>query len=193
MRNIILSICLILQIISNQVNGQIGITICACQPSIYTFQINFTSICKDTNIVNKPGIKGTDCFQRGIGINAENINDTIPIQINTINIIELNSKLLVISQTSLSGDYRNNDIFNYTSTLVKNSTNSLLTSDTLPAALQLNMVGINQLFEPITNVWIILFDNNCGFYPILDRGDNIGWTTLVSKNILVRKKYIYKF
>ena len=170
-----------LQSILTVANGQVGVSICACQPGIYTFQLNFTSLCVDSTVRGNPGVVGADCFQRGVGVDAESINDTVPIQINTIQILELDADQAALAQTPYDNTYQNGDTFVYTSPLLASQQDiDDLTPDTVPRGLQMNLQGINQEEQPITNVWIILFNNNCSFYPVLNIGDNIGWTTLVS-------------
>jgi hypothetical protein len=49
-----------------------------------------------------------------------------------------------------------------------------------PGGLQLNINGRNALGEFITNVWVIVFNNECGIFPVISEGDQIGWTKFVS-------------
>jgi hypothetical protein len=180
---------IILQSISKVANGQVGVSICACQPGIYTFQLNFTALCVDSTVRGNPGVVGADCFQRGVGVDAASINDTVPIQINTIQILELDADQSPLAQTPYDNTYQNGDTFVYTSPLLASQQDiDALTPDTVPRGLQMNLQGINQEEQPITNVWIILFNNNCSFYPVLNIGDNIGWTTLVSHLLLYERK-----
>lgn len=163
-----------------QALGQVGVTICACQPSVYTFQINYTSICTETNVLLNPGIKGVDCFQRGVGTDADLINDTVPVQINNINVIELGQQFEALSTTPFAGSFADGSTFVYTSpNLATPEEVNNLTTSTVPGGVQIVLDGINKEEQPITNTWIILFTNDCGWYPVLDVGDNIGWTTLV--------------
>jgi hypothetical protein len=166
-------------------HGQIGVSICACQPSVYTFTFNFSAVC-NIGTVDGPGVRGSDCFARGVGTNSANTTDTVPVQVTTVSVLELDRSQRIIAQTSYVQGYRNGDTFMYTSITGTPESVATLTSDTVPAGLQVNIVGINQLEQPITNVWIILFDNNCGIFPVLKIGDQIGWTILVSKSLLYR-------
>lgn len=161
------------------VYGQAGVSYCACQPSVYTFTFNFSSFC-DIASIEGPGVLDADCFERGIGLGSENTNDTVPIQITSVSVAELNKNLAVLEQTSYIEDFRDGDSFTYTSILSTPESITGLTPDTIPGGIQLDLVGINQLEQPITNVWIILFDTVCGIFPILQVGDQIGWTILVS-------------
>jgi hypothetical protein len=174
----VLAIWLMGQIWIPVVHGQIGVSICACQPGVYTFEINFAALCINTTVIDNDGVKGIDCFQRGIGSNAASINDTIPVQINSINILELDANRQTLAITPYEEAYQNGDTFVYTSPLI-GTLDAISNLTTVPSGLQMTLNGINRLEEPITNVWIIIFDNDCQYYPVLSIGDNIGWTTLV--------------
>lgn len=158
--------------------SQVGISLCACQPSVYTFQFNFSAIC-DIDTINGPGVKAADCFARGFTI-GDPVNDTVPVNVNTVTVMELNPNLQVIAQTPYRDDFRDGDTFTYTSIASSPQGVATLSPDRWPGGIQLDIVGVNQDEEPITNVWIIVFENDCGIYPILEVGDNVGWTNLVS-------------
>jgi len=161
-----------------EVNSQIGVSLCACQPSIYTFRFNFSAIC-DIGTILGPGVRGADCFAREFAI-GEPVNSTVPISVNTVTVLELDVNLRVIAQTPYLEDFLDGDTFTYTSISATPEGIATLSPDRWPGGIQLDIVGINIDEEPITNVWIILFENDCGIYPILDVGDRVGWTILVS-------------
>ena len=102
------------------------------------------------------------------------------MQVTTVSVLELDRSLRVIAQTPYAGDFRGGDSFTYTSIVGTPEGAATVTPENMPGGLQLDMIGINQLEQPITNVWIILFDNDCGIFPVLEIGDQIGWTILVS-------------
>lgn len=156
----------------------IGTDICACQPSVYTFKFNFSAIC-EIQTIERPGVRGADCFTRGIGSNAENITDTVPVSVTTISVLEIDRQLRPLAQTPYTGTFSSGDTFSYTSIAGTPEGAASLTPESFPAGIQLDIVGVNRLEEPITNVWIILFDNNCNTFPVLQIGDTIGWTILV--------------
>jgi hypothetical protein len=159
--------------------GQIGVSICACQPSVYTFTFNFSGIC-DIGTIERPGVRDADCFTRGFTLGtADDVNDTVPVQVTTVSVMELNKDLGVLVQTPYVDDFRDGDSFTYTSILSTPDNVTGLKPDMIPGGIQLGIVGVNKLEEPITNVWIILFDNACGIFPVLEVGDQIGWTILV--------------
>jgi hypothetical protein len=161
------------------VHGQIGVSICVCQPGVYTFEFNFDALCVNSTVDDNDGVNGVSCYQRGIGINALAINDTIPILVDTIDVLELDANQQTLSQTPYINTYQNGDTFEYTSPLA--GTLDLASNlSTVPSGLQINLNGINRLEQPITNVWLIAFDNECNNYPVLAAGDSIGWTKIVS-------------
>lgn len=86
-----------------------------------------------------------------------------------------------LAVTPFNGVFQDGSTFVYTSPLLGSIESvSKLTPDTMPGGLQIDLIGINRFEQPITNVWIILFINDCTYFPILNINDNIGWTTLVS-------------
>lgn len=195
---VIVVITHILAATTNVVWGQsttIGIDLCACTPTTYTFQLNFTALCNDTNIVagsssgsnnrsstgeGNSGIIDVACFVTEQTEEAEPVDDVIPVAVSTIDVLELNEDLDVLEQTQYADDFRNGDTFTYTSVMGMRSDFANLSAKEIPAGLQLNIVGRNQIDQPIVNLWAMLFSNECGIYPVLVPGDAIGWTILVS-------------
>ena len=108
-------------------------------------------------------------------------NDTIdatPLIVSTVSVLELDRSFRVLAQTPYIDTFRDGDIFNYTSVAGTPEGVAMLDPS---GGLQLDIVGLNQLEQPIKNVWIILFDNDCGIFPVLEIGDQIGWTILVRR------------
>jgi hypothetical protein len=160
------------------VQAQIGVTVCACQPSVYVFELDFNATCDIGTIDSRPGIRGADCFARGIGLYADDTVDFVPVQVTSISIVETNREFQVLAQSPYSSFFSDGDKITYTSILGTPEGVASLDEDNLPAGMQVDIVGINQLEQPITNVWIILFDNVCGVFPVLEKGDKIGWTII---------------
>jgi hypothetical protein len=59
------------------VHAQVGVTLCACSPATYTFQLNFDFTCNDTSI-SGAGLNRTECFVSPFGFNPENVTDFVP-------------------------------------------------------------------------------------------------------------------
>lgn len=170
------------------VEAQVGVTICACQPSIYTFRFNFSAFCEIQTIDSREGVLGADCFARGIGLGSEETVDAVPVQVTTVSVLELDKQLRVLAQTQYVDDFRNGDTFTYTSLAASLEGIATLDPDRMPGGIQLDMVGINQEEQPITNVWVILFENDCNIFPVLEIGDTVGWTILVGLHDNLRKQ-----
>ena len=94
--------------------SQIGTSLCACQPSVYTFKFNFSAVC-DIETIYGPGVKDADCFARGFTI-GDPVNDTVPVNVNTVTVMELDLNLRVIAQTPYRDDFREGDTFTHTTT-----------------------------------------------------------------------------
>jgi hypothetical protein len=56
----------------------------------------------------------------------------------------------------------------------------IVDSNDLPRAIQLNIIGVNQFDQPIINVYLLTFTNNCGSFPVFFEGQYAGWTRFVS-------------
>jgi hypothetical protein len=171
------AVLLILAVLSftvGTVTAQIGVTLCACQPSVYTFTFNFTATCDDGNIEG-PGIYDEDCTVSAVG--TENATSLTPVQVSSIQILELDQNLQVIVQTPVIGTFLNGESFTYTSITATQS--DVLNASSLPRGFQVIMTGVNDFDEFIRNTWIVLYDNDCGIFPIVIEGQQDGWTVLV--------------
>ncbi len=156
------------------VQGQIGVTICACQPSVYEFKLNFSLTCSQKTVVG-PGIVSSACTVDTEL--AQNVTDFTPVRVTTIQILELNQNLDVIAQTFLNGNYGSGDTFRYVSVTVSPNTTSALQ---ISKGIQISLAGTNQFDQALVNFWLILFTNDCGIYPVILQGQEIGWTIFVS-------------
>ena len=164
----------------------IGTDICICSPSTYEFTLDFTLTCPPpTNNVatgiDNGSIEETSCFiTQEI---AGTITDFTPVEVDTIEILELDQEFVQIgSSTEYGGPtnppFLNGDTISYTT---KSATTMPVTIDEeIPKAIQLLMRGRNVLNQPIQNVYLITFSNDCNAYPTLDIGESIGWTVFVS-------------
>jgi hypothetical protein len=85
------------------------------------------------------------------------------VAINAVDILELDQQLTPYTLTPIRADFRDLNEFKYTSIT---ATDPNLTSAMIPGGLQMNIIGVNSLDEPIQNVWIIVFNNDCGIFPI---------------------------
>ena len=103
--------------------------------------------------------------------------------INAIDIIEVDQSLIPYALTPIRGDFRDGDEFSYTSIT---ATEPNLTLATLPGGLQMNIVGVNSLDQPIQNVWILVFTNDCGVFPVFNIGEQVGWTLMTDLSLPIK-------
>jgi hypothetical protein len=84
------------------IRGQdIGVDICACQPSVYEITLGLGLVCEDTN-VEGPGILDTVCFGWSrLPDTINNVTDFVPVTVSGIQVLELD-EFLVLEQEDLS-------------------------------------------------------------------------------------------
>lgn len=158
-------------------SGQtIGEEICACSPSYYEFTLDFELFCPPVNITENDAVDDTSCIVSPY--TSTNVTDLVPVVVESIDVLELGQGLRVLAQENIVGTFVDGDTFNYTS-LTANPEDILDTAD-IPRGIQINIVGSNQFDEPLINVFIVTFTNNCGAYPVIEQGQSAGWTRFVS-------------
>jgi hypothetical protein len=109
------------------------------------------------------------------------VSDLIPHVLTSIDILELNQNLQVLVQENIAGSFGNGSTFSYTS--VAALPGQIVKPVDIPRAIQLNIIGLNKFDQPIINVYLITFSNNCGQYPVLFDGQYAGWTRFVSSKL----------
>jgi hypothetical protein len=103
--------------------------------------------------------------------------DKVPVTVTSIQILELNQDDQVLVQTNVIGAFSDGDNFTYTSIT---ATDPNLNASSIPRGFQLSITGRNKIDENIVNTWLIVYNNDCGIFPILFEGEHIGWTVFVS-------------
>jgi len=160
---------------------EIGVSICACQPDVYEFTLDFGLTCDDMDIIKgEPGILDTACVVNTSG--DENVTDFTPVIITEVQILELDQNFDVIGKFRQSGLFQDGSKFNYTS-ITANPMD--LNATSVPSAIQLFLTGRNAAEQDLVNFYAIVYDNNCGIWPLLEVGDEAGWTIFVSAIPLV--------
>jgi hypothetical protein len=161
----------------------IGVDLCACQPSVITFKLNFTITCDDSTVVPGSGINDTACLVDTRG-NNENITDEVPTYVSLVQIQELGEGPIyaVLGLTEYTDGYYNGDEITYTS-IVETKPDSINAS-TIPRGFQVAITGLNANEETLVQTWAITYTNDCGIFPLLTVGEQIGWSVFVS--IVVR-------
>ena len=159
---------------SKSATAQIGTTICVCSPAIYELRLNFNATCETTALIGD-GILTSDCaiepFQN------DNVTDKVPISAGSIDILELDADLVLLSQSSRFGTFNNGDIIRFAS--VSNDP-SVLNETFYPKGLQISIVGNNVLGETLFFAGLIVFETDCGQYPPIEVGSSVGWIIFVS-------------
>jgi hypothetical protein len=128
------------------------------------------------NITIGDAVAATTCMVSPFG--DPTVTDLIPVAVQTIDILELNQNLQILVQENIEGNFGNGDTFQYTSYAA--NPGDVVDPEDIPRAIQINIVGVNAVEQPIINVYLITFTNNCGAYPVLFDGQSAGWTRFVS-------------
>jgi hypothetical protein len=156
---------------------EVGLDICACQPSVYEFKFDFGLTCKDLD-VGGPGINDTTCLTELRGAENQEDADVVPVTVSQISIFELDQNLDVIAQTAKTGAFLTGSTFTYTSIIATEP--DMLNPNSLPRGIQLVFIGTNALNQAVVNTFAILYSNECGIFPLLKEGEVAGWSILVS-------------
>lgn len=158
---------------------EVGVSICACQPDVYEFTLDLTQTCDEMSVQKgEPGILDTACVVNTSG--DQNVEDFTPVIITEIQILELDQKFDVVGKYRTSGEFATGDKFNYTS--ITASPDKLNATST-PSAFQVFLTGRNAAEQDLVNFYAIVYDNDCGVWPLLEEGDKAGWTIFVSIQI----------
>ncbi len=156
----------------------VGTDLCACQPSTYELTLDFGLVCNDTTVGGE-GIFDQDCLIATRLPDTVNVTDLVPVTVSEIQILELDQFQDVVGIVIYNeGPYFDGDVVTYTS--IVRSTPEFINPVTLPRGFQVSIVGNNAEGQPIINTWGILYDNDCGIFPLLTEGQTIGWTIFVS-------------
>lgn len=157
---------------------EIGLDICACQPSVYEITLNFDLTCADQNVGGR-GITDTTCLTELRGQENQEDSDLRPVAVGQVSIFELDQNIEPVAQTVITGNYISGSVIRYTS-IISTEPQSI-TSESLPRGIQVVFIGINQLNQAVVNTFAILYDNDCGVFPLLRVGQRAGWGIFVSQ------------
>jgi hypothetical protein len=67
----------------------------------------------------------------------------------------------------------------------------MLNASSIPRGFQLSLTGRNALEQNIVNNWVVLYDNDCGIFPVVTEGMVAGWTVFVSEKPVSRLNTSY--
>lgn len=151
-----------------------AVSACSCAPLLYRFRLNLDADCRGSTTFNKAsGIAAVSC-----GVSALNpiSRDYTPVTVEEVQVLELDSQQQIIREQSHVGKFVDGDTIGYESVL-----NFEEASSVVPTSLSLILSGVNSRNEPVVNKWSIEFDESslCAQRPLLQEGDQIGWTVLV--------------
>lgn len=154
--------------------GELGSTVCICSPAAYDITFDFSRDC-DNTALQGDGIVTSDCaiapFQ------DDTVTDLIPVSVGSIDILELDANLVLLTQSSRFGTYGDGDAFPYDS-ISQNPSDVNATN--YPRALQISVIGNNAAGEALFFAGLIVFETDCLAYPTLLEGSTIGWIRFVS-------------
>jgi hypothetical protein len=160
---------------------EIGRDICACSPGTYVFTFDFSLSCPPINVTVGDGIRRTSCLISPFGTPIT--DDLVPVRVRTIDVLEIGQDLRILVQEQIEGNFEDGDSFQYSS--IASMADEISTPVDIPRAIQLTIVGSNQLDESIINVFILSFTNDCEAYPVLIEGQSGGWTKFVSASACI--------
>jgi hypothetical protein len=72
---------------------------CVCSPRTYIFQLNFSGSCGVNTIEDNEGVKETACLDK----------DTKPVEITSVQILELDVELNVVAEKQIDGQWYDGD------------------------------------------------------------------------------------
>ena len=164
----------LLAVLSRPANAQMGSTVCVCSPSTYTMTFNFSRTC-DVDGVLGDGIVTTDCaiapFQN------DNVTDLVPVSVGSIDILELDEQLALVTQETRFGTFTDGETFEYTS--ISNDP-SKVNATIFPKALQFSVLGNNADGETLFFAGLVIYGSDCLVFPTIVENSTIGWLTFVS-------------
>ena len=148
--------------------AQIGVTECACSPSVYRWTINYGLTCANTNIALGPGIEDIQCL-----ISTDVTDDPNQIIGTSLQVVELDQNNLLLNTAQLQGPIPNGQVVEYVSKLD-------FASSQIPRTIEVGIVAEGPTQTEIRMQWTIAYSNACDVYPVLTDNDQIAWTIMVS-------------
>ena len=166
------------------VAAQIGVDQCACFPSIYTIVLDLAQTCAQTSLPSS-GIESTTCSV--LSESGAVLSGNVPVSVSEITVFELGQDLATIVTEPIPGNtFTTGTTFFYLSKSVgtQDGLDTSIASGTFPRGLELHLRGLNLFNEIIINRFTIVFSNECDVFPVVQRGDQIGWVKFVSNSSL---------
>ncbi len=153
-----------------------GSELCACNPSIYRFTLDFAAVCPPPGIEYGPET-GIDQWFCRTDADDDAVTDLTPVSVTSYIVLELDKELQVIKQFFRGDlDLQDGDTFEYTSVTAGSGP---VGPDDIPGAMQMALTGINAQGDEVTSQWIVTFTNNCDVLAF-EEGNSMSWATMVS-------------
>lgn len=155
-----------------KINAQIGVTTCACSPSVYTLGLNLANTCADKTVTTGPGITAINCT-----INPPIMGNVNDYTITSVQVLELDQSLRRLSQTIFTNPLKNGDLIQFDSFIA--DPNAVMQQLQIPRVLNIAIIaqyGATSVYME----WTITFSNSCQSYPVLYVNQRIAWTNFVS-------------
>ena len=154
--------------------------ICACTPKRYEFTFDFSLGCS-LGVTVDGVVTSLSCI---IDCSEDpNVADCVPVAVQSIDILEFDQNFQKYVKETINGNYKDGDTFQYTSVVADDSKDAFQDGQkNIPQGIELNIIGVNQFGQSISNVYHITFSNDCNAYPVLSQGEHAGWTRFVSRN-----------
>jgi hypothetical protein len=170
-------LCFTLLQLAGRSSAQIGVSICACQPTHYEFTLDFALSGESCNVAGTEGVKEAVCVLNTLG--DANVTDRVPVIVNSITILEVDqTKTEVVGQEVLRNlSLSSGGTFSYTSVLTFPQN---LTEESLPSGIQLFIRGVNAENQQLTNILAVEYDNSCSVIANVTAGQQLGWAVFVS-------------
>lgn len=154
----------------------IGEDICACSPSTFQFQFNFSLTCPPVNIPTGEGVQSTLCIIRPFS--DPFVTDLMPVVVSEVDVGEFDQAGETLTNTEIEGPFDTGDTFSYTTSTLEGDVN-VTDASMIPRGLQVAINSENANGDVIINTWILTYSNDCEFVPIVEVGESIGWTVIV--------------
>lgn len=150
---------------------------CLCQPNQISFVLDFGLECDESSIrTGDPGIEEVECQ---VASPNRTSFDPTPVTLDSVFIWEVDQNLNLINLVNFTDSFSSGDTITYDSFV---TTDEFIGGGIIPKGLSVRLNGVNGDGEEVSNFFVILYTNECTIYPVLEDGEQIGWTKLVSRN-----------
>lgn len=158
--------------------AQVGVTLCACQPSVWQIQLDFANSCASQTWVAGPGIQETFCNVASSEDPSVEVNDFEFVEVDQVQFIEADQNFDAVNTVRINGTFSSGDTLTLPS-IINNAT-AMFDETTLPKLAQVDIFGVNAAGQSIVATWSLLFTNDCSSFPVVEAGEETILTIVVS-------------